>query len=169
MRVLSVYNVTKCPVAVTFPLILFQVSTPVDLPTVTPTPKQEIPKTATFTPPSAALKVLSTNQKAPVATNPVSVSDSQVSSSAAEPPVDDVDEELDQLLSLQKPVLGLSGNQSVSVTDEESADPEKGEFIQHALFELCIIFLHNLKGAVQHFIRFPGSAFDENNTLIAVR
>lgn len=108
-------------------------------------PKQEVPKTATFTPPSTALKVLSTNQKAPVATDPVSVSDSQVSSSAAEPPVDDVDEELDQLLSLQKPVLGVSGNQSVSVADEESAVPEKGEFIQHASFELCIIFPPNLK------------------------
>lgn len=104
---------------------LVQVSTPVDLPTVTLTSKQETLKTATFTPPSAAFKAPSTSQKAPVPTNPVLVSDSKVSSSAAEPPLDDADEELDQLLSLQKPVSGVSGNQSISVSDEESAVPEK--------------------------------------------
>lgn len=166
MRVLSVYNVTECPVAVIFPLILFQVSTPVELPTVTLAPKQEMPKTSTFTPPSAALKVLSNDQKAPVAANPASVSDSQVSSSAAELPVDDVDEELDQLLSLQKPVLVVSGKPSVSVADEESAVPEKGEFIQRALFELCIIFLPNLK---EQF-NISGRALDVkiDNTLASV-
>lgn len=101
---------------------LVQVSTPVELPTMTLAPKQEIPKTATFTPPSATLKVLSTNQKVPVASIPVSGSDSRVSVSAAEPQVDDVDEELDQLLGLEKPV---SGDQSVSVADEKSDGPEK--------------------------------------------
>ncbi|XP_044025225.1 cell death regulator Aven [Siniperca chuatsi] len=97
---------------------LVQVSTPVELPSMTLTPKQEMPKVST--PPSVALKVLSTSQKAPVATNPA-----LVSSSAAEPLVDDVDEELDQLLSLQKPVLDVSGNQSVSVADGRSAVPQK--------------------------------------------
>ncbi|TDH00612.1 hypothetical protein EPR50_G00190230 [Perca flavescens] len=105
---------------------LHQVSTPVELPTMAIAPKQEVPKTATFTPPSAPFKVLSTNQKVPTASNPASGSDSPVSSSAAEPPVDeDGDEELDLLLGLQKPVSGVSGNQSVSVADEESAVPGK--------------------------------------------
>lgn len=110
-------------------------------------PKQEMPKAATFTPPSAALKALSTNQKAPVDANSVMVADSHVSSSAAgSPPVaaaasaddDGDDEELDQLLSLQKPVLGVSGNQSVSVADEDSAVPETGECVQRALSELAV-------------------------------
>lgn len=144
-------------VAVIFPpLIPFQVSTPVDLPTMTFTPKQEMTKATAFTPPSAALKVLSTDHKVPVATNPASVPDSQVSSSTAEsPPVDDDedDEELDQLLSLQKPVLDVSGNQSPSIADEESSVPEKGECIQQALFELFIIS-PQLKGVTQHFGKY---------------
>ena len=119
------------PVAFTLTL-MFQVSTPVELPTMTLPPKQETPKTAAFTPSSTSFKVPSTNHKVPVASNPVSLSglDSRVSSSAAKPPVDDADEELDQLLSLEKPV---SGNQSVMVADEKSDGPEKGEDIQHAL------------------------------------
>ncbi|XP_034384341.1 cell death regulator Aven isoform X2 [Cyclopterus lumpus] len=111
---------------------LLQVSTPVELPTLTLALKQAKPKAATLTPPSAALKIVTTDQKVPVATNPASSSDSPGSSSAAEPPVDDVDdddddgdEELDQLLSLQKPVWDVSGSQSVSVADEESAPPKK--------------------------------------------
>ncbi|XP_074471891.1 cell death regulator Aven [Sebastes fasciatus] len=107
---------------------LLQVSTPVELPAMTLAPKQEKPKTATFTPPSAALKNLSTDQKVPVATNPASGSDSQVSLSTTEPPVGDDggDEELDQLLNLQTPVTDVSGNQSISVAgDEEIVVPEK--------------------------------------------
>ncbi|XP_029281832.1 cell death regulator Aven [Cottoperca gobio] len=98
---------------------LLQVSTPVELPTVTLTPKQEVPKIATFTPPSAALKVLCTNQKIPVATNPAPCSDSQ----EEDDDDDDDDEELDQLLSLHEPVSSVSGNKPVSV--EESVVPEK--------------------------------------------
>ncbi|XP_040919970.1 cell death regulator Aven [Toxotes jaculatrix] len=105
---------------------LVQVLTPVELPTMNPAPKQEIPKMSTFSPPSTALKGLSTNQKVSMAANPVSSSKSQVSSNAAEPPVDDDgDEELDQLLGLQKPVSGVLGNQSASVTEEEDVGPEK--------------------------------------------
>ncbi|KAE8286712.1 Cell death regulator Aven [Larimichthys crocea] len=62
---------------------LVQVSTPVELPTMTLAPKQELPKTTSFTPPTAALKVLSTNQKVSVATNSASVPKLQVSSSAS--------------------------------------------------------------------------------------
>lgn len=120
-------------------------------------PKQEMPKAAAFTPPSAALKALSTNQKAPVDTNSMTVTDSHVSSSAAGPPpvaaaaagAEDDDEELDQLLSLQKPVLGVSGNQSVSVADE-SAVPETGECIQRALSELPV-YVPNLKRSIASF------------------
>ncbi|XP_042358997.1 LOW QUALITY PROTEIN: cell death regulator Aven [Plectropomus leopardus] len=105
---------------------LLQVSTPVELPTMTLTHKQEIPKTAKITPPSAAFKVTNTDQKVPVAANPASGSDSKVSSTAADLPIEDEgDEELDQLLSLQKPVSGVSRNQAISVSDEESAVSEK--------------------------------------------
>ncbi|XP_008283112.1 cell death regulator Aven [Stegastes partitus] len=97
---------------------LLQVSTPVELPAMTLAPKQEMPKTSTFTPPSAAFKSLSTKNKVPAAANPALASDLQVSSVAAQPPLDDGDdEELDQLLSLQKPVSGGA--------DEETAVPEK--------------------------------------------
>lgn len=123
---------------------------------MTLTPKQEMSKTATFTPPPAALKALSTNHKVPVAASPVSASDSRVSSTAAEPPADDVDEELEQLLSLQKPSLGDSGNQSVTAADEESVTPEKSECIQHALFELSIKSSQR-KGVVRHFGKYTYS------------
>nr|XP_020483841.1 cell death regulator Aven [Labrus bergylta] len=105
---------------------LLQVSTPVELPAVTITPKQETPKAATVPPSSAAFKVLSTNQKVTAATNPASGPGSKVSSDAAEPlQVDDADEELDQLLSLQKPVEVVPEKQTVCVEDEERAAPEK--------------------------------------------
>ncbi|KAM6992154.1 cell death regulator Aven isoform 2-T2 [Tautogolabrus adspersus] len=104
---------------------LLLVSTPVELPTVTIAQKQETPK-ATIPPSSAALKVRSTNQKVTAATNPASGSGCKVSSNAAKPPqVDDADEELDQLLSLQKPVEVFSENQTIRVEDEERAAPEK--------------------------------------------
>ncbi|XP_068564518.1 cell death regulator Aven [Cebidichthys violaceus] len=85
----------------------------------------ELPRATTFTPPSAALRTVSTDQRVPVATKPAASSDPPVSSSAAESPVvddDDGDEELDQLLGLQEPVWDVSGSQSVS---EESAVPKK--------------------------------------------
>ncbi|XP_040017277.2 cell death regulator Aven [Gasterosteus aculeatus] len=87
---------------------LLQISTPLELPGLTLPVKQAMAKTATFTLPSAALKI-------------VSSSDPPVSSSAAEPPVDD-DEELDQLLSLQKPVWHDSGGQSVSVAPKRACE-----------------------------------------------
>ncbi len=111
-----------CPVAAIIPLFLFQVSTPVELPTLTLTPKQEMLKTASSTPPCTAPEVLSSNQKASMQTDTASVSGSQVSSSTAESLSvhDEDDEELEQLLSLQKPVGGVSGNQSVDVAEETS-------------------------------------------------
>lgn len=104
---------------------LVQVSTPVELPTMTLAPQQEVPKTSKFTPPSTALKSLSSNKKVPMAANPVRGSGSQPSSAAAEPLVDDADEELDELLSLQKPASGVAENQSVSGADMESTVTEK--------------------------------------------
>lgn len=129
-------------ISIFFPLILLQVSTPIDLPTMTFTSKQERPKPTTVTPPSAALKVLSTDHKVPMATNPALVS----SSSAECLPVDDDDEELDQLLSLQKPVSDISGNQSISVADESSL-PEKGECIQQASFKRSYFFSRTQRGS----------------------
>ncbi|XP_070843329.1 cell death regulator Aven [Chaetodon trifascialis] len=114
---------------------LVQVSTPVELPTVTLAPKQEKPKSAAFTPPPAALNALSTIQKVPVDTNSVLGSDPRVSSTAAESlPVEDDDEELDQLLSLQKSVLGVSGNQSVA-EDECVVPDEACEELKEAMEE----------------------------------
>ncbi|XP_054871851.1 cell death regulator Aven [Amphiprion ocellaris] len=105
---------------------LLQVATPVELPAMTLAHKQEMPKTSTFTPPSAAFKSLSTDQKVPTAANPALASDSQVSSAVAQPLVDDDgDEELDRLLSLQKSVSGVAGKQSVSGADEETDIPEQ--------------------------------------------
>ncbi|XP_026175340.1 cell death regulator Aven [Mastacembelus armatus] len=103
---------------------LVQVSTPVELPPMTLTPKPEMSKLSTFATPSASLKGLSPNQEVPVPANPVLDSEPQVTSCASQP-MDDGDEELDQLLSLQKPLLLVSESQSDSVTDEESAAPEK--------------------------------------------
>ncbi|KAG7222684.1 hypothetical protein INR49_026293 [Caranx melampygus] len=91
---------------------LQQVLAPVELPTVTPAPKQQISKTSTFTPPTTTLKSFSINQKVPVATNLVSTSNS------AKPLEDEGDEELDQLLGLQKSGSGVGGNQCVGVTEE---------------------------------------------------
>lgn len=114
--------------------LMFQVSPPVELPTLTLVPKHEVLKTSTFTAPSPTMKSLSTNQKVPVATNPVSGSDSQVPSKAAAALlVDDGDEELDQLLSLQKPVTSALENQSAA---DENAVPEKGDYILLVLIEL---------------------------------
>ncbi|XP_037541852.1 cell death regulator Aven [Nematolebias whitei] len=87
---------------------LVQVSTPVNLPAVSLTPQQEVSKTSTFTPPSRAFKALGTNQ------NPSSASTS-ISSV-----VDDGDEELDQLLGLQKPV-----SEQQPVSPQEEASPHK--------------------------------------------
>lgn len=116
-------------------VVMFQVSAPVELPAMTLPPKQETSKTATFTPASANFKIPITTQKTPVASNPVSASgsESRVSTSAAAPLVDDADEELDRLLGLDK---AASGNQSVSVADEKSDSPEKGEFVQGNL-KIC--------------------------------
>ncbi|XP_063351571.1 cell death regulator Aven [Pelmatolapia mariae] len=99
---------------------LIQVSAPVELPSMTLAPKQEVPKMSKFTPPSTASKSLSINQKVPVDANPVGGSGSQLSSSAAatETLVDDADEELDKLLNLQKPVSGDAEMES-AVTEKE--------------------------------------------------
>ncbi|XP_063757745.1 cell death regulator Aven isoform X2 [Eleginops maclovinus] len=99
---------------------LLQVSTPVELPTMTLPHKKEIPRISTFTPPPAALKVPCSDQKVPVATNPATGSHSQVPSLVE----DDGDEELDQLLSLQKPV---PGNQSVNVGERTVPEREREE------------------------------------------
>uniref|UniRef100_A0A3Q4GFW9 Apoptosis, caspase activation inhibitor n=1 Tax=Neolamprologus brichardi TaxID=32507 RepID=A0A3Q4GFW9_NEOBR len=114
---------------------LIQVSAPVELPSMTLAPKQEVPKMSKFTPPSTASKSLSISQKVPVDANPVGGSGSQLSSSAAatETLVDDADEELDKLLNLQKPASGDVGNEPVSdvtakpmevVKDKDIAPPQ---------------------------------------------
>ncbi|XP_054617627.1 cell death regulator Aven [Dunckerocampus dactyliophorus] len=102
---------------------LLQVSTPAELPSMTPKP-------ATFTPPPVAAKVPNTNNNPNIAES-LSLSasaDSQgpsgAAAAAAAPPEDDVDEELDQLLTLAKPVCDVSGGQSDST---ESAAPRQKE------------------------------------------
>ncbi|KAM4522662.1 cell death regulator Aven [Odontesthes bonariensis] len=98
---------------------LVQISTPVELPVVTLAPKQEVAKTSKFTPSSTATRSPSINQKYPVAavvgSDPV----------AAEPVVDDGDDELDQLLNLQNPDSRVAGNQAVRCADNESPTSEQ--------------------------------------------
>lgn len=106
---------------------MFQVSTPVELPTMAP--KQDLGKVA-FNPPTTAFKGLNTSLGVSLATTSVSDNGHQGSSIAAKLPEDDIDEELDQLLSLQKPASEASENQSVSVVDEEIAASDKCEFIR---------------------------------------
>ncbi|XP_034017839.1 cell death regulator Aven [Thalassophryne amazonica] len=84
---------------------LVQVSTPIDLPAMNVAPKQDTHKLAVHAPPTATLKELDARRVA-VATNPAPGLDVGLQ---------DVDEELDQLLSLQKPV---SENQFVQTEDE---------------------------------------------------
>ncbi|XP_071764796.1 cell death regulator Aven [Centroberyx gerrardi] len=105
---------------------LVQVSTPVELPTMTVAPKQDTAKTAVFPPPPSGPKGLRTGLGiSSQAADPAPGPDPQASSGSAEPPVDDIDEELDQLLTLQKPASDVSGEQSVSVAEEESAAPDE--------------------------------------------
>ncbi|KAF3850103.1 hypothetical protein F7725_019822 [Dissostichus mawsoni] len=110
---------------------LLQVSTPVELPTMTFTHKQEVPKMAAFTPPSAALKVPCSDQKVPVATHPATASHSQVPSLVE----DEGDEELDQLLGLQKPV---SGNQSVSLEEDRKVPEKECEEVKEVIQEKIV-------------------------------
>ncbi|XP_061602258.1 cell death regulator Aven isoform X2 [Cololabis saira] len=104
---------------------LLQVSTPVELPAVTVVPKQETPKTSKFTPlppppPPAACKRVEASAAA------VPDLDPQVSHVPAESAVDDGDEELDQLLGLQKPDSGAA-EQPLGGGCEENAAPETSE------------------------------------------
>ncbi|XP_014863972.1 PREDICTED: cell death regulator Aven isoform X1 [Poecilia mexicana] len=95
---------------------LVQVSAPAELPAVSLTPKQEVPK---FPPLSAAFKGLGTGQKPAVGLN------SQVSSVAVKPE-EEGDEELDELLGLQKPGSDDAGHQLSCSPNEERRSPEKG-------------------------------------------
>ncbi|XP_057679377.1 cell death regulator Aven [Corythoichthys intestinalis] len=94
---------------------LVQVSTPVNLPAIIAAPKQEMPKLSSFTSPSVASKVPSTTPNITKTLSLAASSDFQPPSSAVTPSTDDVDEELDQLLTLAKPLCPISRGQSVSV------------------------------------------------------
>ncbi|KAG7508751.1 hypothetical protein JOB18_023382 [Solea senegalensis] len=94
---------------------LLQVLTPVDLPTVIPAPKHDTSKAPSVPPASTPIKGLGISSRVTeVSTNKTLNSNSQVSSKVAELPADDGDEELDLLLSLDKP--------PVSVTHEDTGD-----------------------------------------------
>lgn len=112
---------------------------------MTITPKQDMAKAAAFTPPSTPFKVLSSDRRGPAAANPASAPDLQVPLNGANSQQMDEDEdELDQLLSLQKPVTDVTANQPGSVAYEESSVPEKGKCIWQARF--FIFFSPQLKG-----------------------
>uniref|UniRef100_A0A1A8LRJ3 Apoptosis, caspase activation inhibitor n=2 Tax=Nothobranchius pienaari TaxID=704102 RepID=A0A1A8LRJ3_9TELE len=87
---------------------LVQVSVPADLPAFSLAPQQEVLKSSSFTPPSNAFRGLSTTEKP-------SEKLSLVSSVAD----DDDDEELDQLLCLQKPVPDVGEHQCVCGPGQE--------------------------------------------------
>ncbi|XP_056150404.1 cell death regulator Aven isoform X2 [Lampris incognitus] len=120
---------------------LVQVSTPVELPAITVAPKQNITKTA------SDLKGLKTSFGISLVARPECSPAPQVSTGATKPLVDDVDEELDQLLTLQKPVSDTSGNHSVSMTDEEVIIPEP-ENVKEAVPEVMEEKLQEAKDKV---------------------
>lgn len=91
---------------------------------MTNTPKQDMAKVST------PFKDLSTDRRGPAAANPVSTLNLRVpQNSANSPQMDEDEDELNQLLSLQKPVADVTANQSGSVADEERSVPEKGKCI----------------------------------------
>lgn len=98
---------------------LLQVSTPAELPTMPLAPKPEVPKASRFTPPITAFKNLSTDQTVPEVWSPAAGSGSQVSSEDAA-----ADEELEQLLSLQKPLSHDARDQTDSSAVQDDAAPE---------------------------------------------
>ncbi|CAN9507922.1 unnamed protein product [Ophioblennius macclurei] len=97
-----------------------EVSTPAELPAMPFAPKADVPKMSRFTPPVTALKNLSTDQKVPEGWSP----GSQASSGAAAQEDEDADEELEQLLTLQKPLADAAHEQTVSGKDQVDAAPE---------------------------------------------
>ncbi|XP_061668949.1 cell death regulator Aven [Syngnathoides biaculeatus] len=94
---------------------LVQVSTPVHLPTMTLAPQQEMPKISSFRPASQASKDPSSTLNITKTLSLAASADIPAPSSAVPPSVDDVDEELDQLLTLAKPLCPVSGGQPVNV------------------------------------------------------
>ncbi|KAF6729891.1 Cell death regulator Aven [Oryzias melastigma] len=88
---------------------LLEVSTPAELPAAV-TPKQEVPKASKFPPPS---KMVSSPAPSAPPVAPA-VKASPLRPAVSEPAMDDGDEELDQLLSLQKP-----DSQSVGAVEKE--------------------------------------------------
>ncbi|XP_029966320.1 cell death regulator Aven [Salarias fasciatus] len=95
---------------------LVQVSTPAELPAMPLAPKPDVPKASRFTPPVTAFRNLSTDQTVP------EVLGSQVPSAAAQE--EDADEELEQLLALQKPLSHDAQEQTDSGADRDDAAPE---------------------------------------------
>ncbi|XP_028996899.1 cell death regulator Aven [Betta splendens] len=92
---------------------LVQVSAPVELPVVTIAPKQEILKTSTFTAPESRQ---GSQQAAPAPGQPVQ-----------EAATDDCDEELNQLLRLQKPAAASPAEPAAEETVEEVCDETEDE------------------------------------------
>nr|XP_057913855.1 cell death regulator Aven isoform X1 [Doryrhamphus excisus] len=116
---------------------LLQVSTPAELPPMTS--KQETPKVAAFTPPPTASEIPNKNNNNPNISRSLSLSassDFQGPSGAAvaAPPADDVDEDLDQLLTLAKPVCDVSGGKSDS-TESATALQKECDTVTEAVIE----------------------------------
>ncbi|XP_077566546.1 cell death regulator Aven [Stigmatopora nigra] len=95
---------------------LVEISTPVNLPLTTVVPKQEMPS---FTSLSESSKVPSTPPNIAKTLSRAASTDFQPPSSAVSPSADDVDEELDQLLTLAKPLRPFSRGQSVNNEEEQ--------------------------------------------------
>ncbi|XP_037100574.1 cell death regulator Aven [Syngnathus acus] len=89
---------------------LVQVSTPVNSPTTTLASKQETAKLPSLTPSAVPSKDPSTKTLGFVASSDLQAPSSVVTASA-----DELDDELDQLLTLAKPLNPVSGDQSVNV------------------------------------------------------
>ncbi|XP_036405244.1 cell death regulator Aven, partial [Megalops cyprinoides] len=102
---------------------LVQLTAPVELPMVIPKPKQKSCLIDQFRPPSSQSPSFSIPMKpvlggAPLSPKPL------LASSTAEPAVDDLDQELDLLLSLQAPVTDASEAPPTCAPEEELSHPD---------------------------------------------
>ncbi|KAG7461342.1 hypothetical protein MATL_G00209090 [Megalops atlanticus] len=103
---------------------LVQLTTPVELPTVIPKPKQESSLIDQFRPPSSHSPSFSSPTRPVLGGTPLNSPKPLLASSTAEPAVDDLDQELDLLLSLQAPTTDAPEAPPTCAPEEELSHPD---------------------------------------------
>lgn len=116
---------------------MFQVTTPVELPSVTAPHRTDLTLTAGSKAPQAGLGVSCSVKPVPGTTPSLSVS------TAVPPATDDADQELDLLLNLQKPSTEMTSVESHTTTDNVLNSPTQGRY-KFVLF----IFVKQCQGVV---------------------